>query len=374
MTAARGAWRLLALIALLSPSTRAVGSDDQPAAESDAIRETAWGWWESVALTRLASGARVVLVQTRWHMDDLAGRITSRPSPLKWRQLIIPAIAVAGKEPDPLGRAPEEEMESVRDRAPGYFKNRRATMSAYTFSSIYQQNPVAAEGNIFRRSTFRYWRPMEAWADGRQRISLEGLPVTMADTWRFITMDFAASTRSSADWTVAAVWAIDVSGNVILLDRARSRVEDHDHFALTAPLIARWQVQQVFVESGWWSKTFVKDAQDRGVPVAPMMADTDKVTRAIPASGLLHSGKVFFPAEAGWLDEWADELAAFNKGEHDDQVDVFSYAARIKVAEWTPARPPPLPRPDAYQAAVNAAAAASTGNGHEPLDIMGLQY
>jgi hypothetical protein len=266
---------------------------DRAAAESSRIREAAWEWWESVVLTRQAPNFRAVLIQTRWHQDDLAGRLLSRPSPLRWKTISIPAIAV---NDDSLGRAPGEELVSARNRRPGYFRNLQATMSSYVFSGVYQQTPTAAEGNFFRRPTFRYWRDMPAWNDGRERIDLEGKPVTLADTWRFITMDFAASTRSSADFTVASCWAITNMGDLVLLDRVRKRVPDHEHFSLTLPLIDRWGVTQVFVESNWWSKTFVADARDHGVPVAPLLADTDKVTRAIPAAGRVHSGKAWFPA------------------------------------------------------------------------------
>lgn len=345
---------------------------DRSTAESKAIRKATWDWWESVALTRLAPGAKVILVQTRWHEDDLAGRIFSRPGPIKWQQLIIPAIAEAG---DPLGRAPGEELPSVRKREPGYFRRLKATMSSYVFAGVYQQTPTAPEGNFFRRATFRYWRGAAPWADGRERMDCEGKLVTMADTWRFITMDFAASTSDSADYTVASAWAVTLEGDLILLDRVRERVEDHAHFKLAEPLLDRWNIQQVYVESNWWSKTFVSDARDRGVPVAPMKADLDKVTRAIPAAGRVHSGRVWFPAEADWLDVWTNELATFPTATHDDQVDTLSYAARIVVNEWTPGTDLPRPGLAAHEmAAITSAAQAATGSARDDLDIMNVQY
>jgi predicted phage terminase large subunit-like protein len=355
---------------------------DRAAAESETIRNSTWDWFESVALTRLAGNARVVLIQTRWHEDDLAGRIESRPSPLKWHTIKIPAIA---GDDDPLGRAPGEELTSVRARISGYFRNLLATMSAYVFSGVYQQNPVAPEGNFFRRATFRYWRQLAPWNDGRPRIDLEGQIITLTDCWRFATMDFAASVKTSANYTVAAVWAVAPAGDLILLDRRRGRVPDHQHFALLTPLRQRWQFDQTYVEANFWSDTFVKDAMDAGIPVAKLTADTDKVTRAIPAAGRLHSGKVWFPAvtagcECGncpdgvWLDEWCDELAIFYQGTHDDQVDVFSYAARVLTAEWTPAASPPRQGRSPHEAAVATAHSAATGNGHGDLDIMGAQW
>jgi predicted phage terminase large subunit-like protein len=325
---------------------------------------------------------------TRWHEDDLAGRIFARPSPLRWRVLSIPAIAVEG---DPLGRAPGEELVSVRRREPGYFRRLAATMSRYVFSGVYQQNPTAPEGNFFRRATFRYWRPLPPWPDGRERIDLEGIPVTLADSWRFLTIDPAASTKTSADYTVISCWAQSLDGHLILLDRARARVPDHDHFTLAEPLARRWGASQMYIEKSWWAATFVTDAKAAGYPVAPLEADTDKVTRAIPAAGRVSAGRVWFPAETSgcscggpcseeggsWLGEWCDELAAFPRGAHDDQVDTFSYAARVVSAEWVPpGRQPPLPGLTGEERAlIEEAHRAATGDGQAGgLDIMSVPY
>lgn len=348
---------------------------DRAAAESKLIRESTWDWWESVAIPRMGTNSRVVLITTRWHEDDLAGRIESRPSPLHWRTLRLPAIADAPD--DPLGRAKDVELPSVRHRPPGFFHNLRANMSPYVFAGVYQQTPTAPEGNFFRRASFRYWRHMEPWADGRERIFCEGQPVTLQDCWKYITMDFAASTKNTADYTVASVWAVTPAGDLILLDRARDRVPDHQHFALAEPLRLKWGADQVYVEANWWSKTFVSDARDNGVPVAMVSADTDKVTRAIPAAGRVHSGRVWFPAEAEWIDEWCDELAIFPQGSHDDQVDTLSYAARVQVHEWTPARDNPRRGLDPWEHSVSQAAASAVGTTGESgggLDIMNVPF
>lgn len=361
---------------------------DRAAAESKVIRDATWDWWESVALTRLAPGGKVVIIQTRWHEDDLAGRILSRPSPLKWKELKIPAIATAA---DPLGRQPGEELTSVRGREPGHFRNLRATMSAYVFSGVYQQSPTAPEGNFFRRPTFRYWRPMEPWPDGRERISLDGQPVTLADTWRFGTVDVAASTKTTADFTVIAAWAVSVSGDLILLGRARARVAQHDHFDLAKPLLERWGFSSLYVEKHFFATTLVEDARQAGYGIAEVVADADKVTRAIPAAGRVHAGKAWFPAETSgcecggpcaasggqWLEEWCDELAAFPQGANDDQVDNLAYAARILSHDWTPPRSPERPRPSPHAAAVAQAAVAATGhagNGRGEIDLMTVPY
>jgi predicted phage terminase large subunit-like protein len=345
---------------------------DREAAESEVLRKTAWNWWESVALTRLAPRARVVLIQTRWHEDDLAGRIFSRPSPLKWRQIVIPAIATSAD--DPLGREVGEELPSVRGREPGYFRNLQANMSNYVFSGVYQQEPTAAEGNFFRRASFRYWRMGTPWNDGRETLICEGKVVTLADCWRFATVDVAGSAKTTADYTVVSMWCVTVEGDLILLDRARAQVGTHDHFQMAQPLVQRWGDAVLYVERGYFSSTLVKDARNAGIGVAEVVADTDKVTRAIPAAGRVHAGKVWFPADASWLEEWTNELAIFPSGTHDDQVDTLSYAARILVSEWTQPKPPERHRADSTAQAVAAAHSSATGNGAHEVDFMNLQY
>jgi predicted phage terminase large subunit-like protein len=360
---------------------------DREAAESAVLRDRAWDWWESVALTRLAPGGIVVLIQTRWHQDDLSGRILSRPSPLRWRVLSLPAIA---EDADPLGRLPGEELPSVRGRDPGHFSRIRAGTSLYVFAGLYQQRPGAIEGNFFRRATFRYWQPVSgerhpavALAAGAQAgafIQLDGRRVDLADpaTWKFATVDVAASVKTTADWTVVSVWAIDREGDLILLDRARGHAEMSDHFGMARPLRDKWRFDVLYVERQFYSQTLVIDARNAGMPVAEVDADTDKVTRAIPAAGRVHAGKVWWPAQTSgctcgncdgaWLEEWEEEIALFPKGTHDDQVDTLSYAARIAAAHWTPPEPPrrpvvPVP-PDLKE--IQRAFDAATGNGSDP--------
>ncbi|MGI5171886.1 phage terminase large subunit [Spirillospora sp. CA-253888] len=366
-------------------------------AESPTYRDAAWDWWESNGSTRLSARGRVVLMNTRWHEDDLSGRLV-RKEPGRWRVVSIPAIA--GKDikvknadgtertewvadgPDPLGRTPGEELISVQGREPGYFHGLHEIRSPYVWRSVFQQNPVAAEGNLFRRHSFRYWTPLPAddsrhGVTGGQRVDLAGRVVFLDDCWRFATADLAASRRTSADWTVISAWAISPDGDLILLDRVRKRVVEEDHWDLARPLMSRWSLGTVFVERGFIGSTMVIDATQAGVPVEPVAADTDKVTRAIPASNRCKTGRAWFPAAASWLDDWCDELAAFPSGTNDDQVDTFSYAARVVAAHWLPqgaGQAVDGRRPRADEGVIGAAYSAATGAHPNGTDYMNLNY
>ncbi|MGP3914315.1 phage terminase large subunit [Nonomuraea sp. 10N515B] len=345
-------------------------------AESATYRDAAWDWWESNGSTRLSSRARVVLMMTRWHEDDLAGRLEVR-EPGDWRTVRIPAIAGPG---DPLGRRPGEELTSVQRRKPGYFRELQAKRSAYVWNSIYQQTPTAAEGNLFKRADFRYWQQMPADRSrhgviGGQRVDLGGRAVMLDDCWRFITVDLAASKRTSADWTVASAWAISPDGDLILLGRNRGRLEEAEHWDHVRPLQQRWHADTVFIEQSFITTTLAVDATAAGIPVQPLAAETDKVTRAIPATNRVRQGRVWFPSHVDWLDEWCDELASFPSAAHDDQVDTLSYAARVVSAHWLPMET--AAQVDARRAAqhddgpIGQAYAAATGgtSGFDPMSI-----
>lgn len=346
-------------------------------AESATYREAAWDWWESNGFTRLSSRGRVVLMMTRWHEDDLAGRLLKR-EPGDWRVVSIPAIAAAG---DPLGRRPGQELVSVQGRKPDHFRRLKAKRSAYVFNSIYQQTPTAAEGNLFRRADFRYWQGMPADTarhgvlDG-QRIDCGGRVVMLDDCWRFLTVDLAASKRTSADFTVAAAWAISPDGDLILLGRRRGRMAEAEHWDHVRPLQQRWAADTVFIEQSFISTTLAIDATAAGIPVQPLTADTDKITRALPATSRMRAHRVWFPAGVDWLDEWCDELASFPTAAHDDQVDTLSYAARVVSAHWLPAET--AVQVDARRASrddgvIGQAYAAMTGSSSD-VDFMNVNY
>ncbi|MCA1570777.1 MAG: phage terminase large subunit [Chloroflexi bacterium] len=303
-------------------------------AESPVYRERAWEWWENVGERRLSSRGRVILMTTRWHEDDLAGRILARPGGDQWTVLSIPAIAEDG---DPLGRQPGEELQSAQNRKPGYFTGLAARISNYVFQAIYQQSPTAAEGNLLKRADFRYWQPMPEAGQG-PRVDLGGQRVVHLDScWKFLTVDLAASIRTSADWTVAAVWAISLEADLILLGRARKRIGESGHWDVVRNIRDRLAPDAtVYVESRMFGTTLVYEAGRHGVPVQELRADADKLTRALPAADRLQTHRVWFPGTADWLDEWCDELAAFPTGTYDDQVDVLAYAARVQAAHWLP--------------------------------------
>lgn len=324
-------------------------------AESPTYREAAWEWWESNAMTRASSRFKVILMMTRWHADDLAGRLL-KEEPGDWSVLRIPALR---EDADQIARghdgesvySGEGELISVQERAPGWFRKLKDLRSQYVWLSVYAQSPVAAEGNLFRKEDFRYWfrlRPQKGVHDSLSgyRIALDsfsGEVVWPGNMTRFLTMDLAASVKTSADWTVAIAWAVNADGKLFLLDLARKRVQEGEHFGVLRSLATTWNIRTAYVERGFIGTTLVIDATKAGYSIKPVSPDKDKITRALPAADKLRRGEFFVPQGPEWLGDYLAEMAEFPQGSHDDMVDCTSYAVRVLNADWlAPAAPATL--------------------------------
>lgn len=302
---------------------------DWEQANSPAHRERVWNWLKSVVIPRLAPGGWIVLVNTRWHEADLTGKVMVE-QPGRWRMLNIPALAESGA--DPLRRSVGEWLVSARQRTAEQWAQIRRDVGEWVWAALYQGRPAPAEGGLFKRTAWKYWTPMHG-----TYLDLSGRLTDTRDCWRFATVDLAASTKTSADWSVVSAWALPPGGDcLILLDRARARLGERDHWALLRPLRDRWGLDTAFVEKSFISSTLAIDATRAGLVISPVDAEADKLTRAIPASALVDAGGVWLPAGASWLSEWIEEHAGFPNGRNDDQVDTLAYANRVRVAKWLP--------------------------------------
>lgn len=368
-------------------------------AQSAEYRERAKSFWRAVAVPRLGPGSKCVVIQTRWHEDDLSGWL-GRQEPGQWRVVNIPAVAgvehdVIGADgikhavwtedpagPDPLGRKPGQPMTSARGAR--NWTRIRQNVGEYVWSALYQGRPAPAAGGLFKRSSIRHWQP--APADRTRhglmfgaRVDLAGRMIYLDDCWRFATVDLAASLKTSADYTVAGAWAISSDGDLILLDGVRDRVEETDHWKLIRPLRERWSLDTVFVESRMFGTTLVYEAARSGVPVQELKADSDKLTRALPATVRADNGRLWLPSETAYPDVrvWVDELVSFPNAAHDDCVDNVAYAARVVAAHWvsqvdTESLNQMVTR--STDTAIENAYTSATGTNSGDTDYMGLSY
>lgn len=302
-------------------------------ASSQTIQAKAWDWWISTARTRLQRGAGVIVVMTRWHELDLAGKLLEQQTEGgdKWEVLNLPAIAES--DDDALGREPGDALcPELFDAA--MLDNTRQSSGAYWWSAMYQQRPMPSEGGVFKRADFRYADLTPEGGvllhdpDGTRSIPKE-------DMYRFLTIDPALSEKETADYTAIAHWAVcRHDGSLILLDMERLRFDQPKQQAFIEDRWRAWQPHDMGVEDKAHGTALLQHLANQGYPVFPLKADTDKVTRARGAVARYEMGRVYHRRNAHWLDAYENELLAFPNGAHDDQVDCFSYAA-LRVPSLT---------------------------------------
>lgn len=269
-------------------------------AESTTYRDKVWDWYRDDLYTRREPHGAIILIMTRWHLDDLAGRLL-RTEPDKWRVLNLPAI-------DEYGAAlwPERyPLPALRDI--------ERTLGPYSWSALYQQSPVPAEGGLFKRSWFE------------PRISQPPDIVRAVRYW-----DLAMSGKTTADYTVGVKLGYGADGHVYVLDVARGQIEWGEvvEFMAQAMLRDGADVAQGVEEKGYMSRAVQElnlDGRLRGFQVWGYPADKDKVTRALPFAAKCAAGTVHV-VSAHWTDTWIDEVCSFPNAAHDDQVDAASGA------------------------------------------------
>lgn len=298
---------------------------DRAQAESEAYRNGAWEWWTDTARPRLAPGAAVVLIMTRWHEDDLAGRLIAR-SDEEWTVVNIPALADHDPhkgETDALSRQPGEWLESARRRTSKQWEATRAAVGERTFASLYQGRPAPVEGDLFKRSQWgRYDSPRAALQD-------DGTWSAPAADEVIQSWDMAFKDTKASDYVVGQVWA-RYGNDAYLLDQIRERMSFTATCAALVELTRKWpQARAKLVEDKANGSAVINQLKSTVTGLIPINPGSDsKYVRALAISPFVESGHVYLPTErlASWAAGFIEEAAAFPNSVHDDQVDAATQA------------------------------------------------
>jgi predicted phage terminase large subunit-like protein len=269
---------------------------DREEADSERRRETVWDWYRSTLYTRLMPGGAIVLIQTRWHEDDLAGRLLEQERD-QWDVLELPAL-----HPERGALWPEWYDETALLRI-------KETIGPREWSALYQQQPQPDEGTFFQRDWFKSW---------------ETLPTCRY----YITSDFAV-TDGGGDYTVLTVWGIASNGDLYRVEQWKGQTASDVWIERMLDLVARWKPLCCFGESGVIQKAvgpiLARRSRERGVYSRWewLPSVSDKPTRARSFQALAASGRVHFERGAD-----LSEFLVFPAGKFDDEVDVASLIGR----------------------------------------------
>jgi predicted phage terminase large subunit-like protein len=282
-------------------------------AESLLIRDRLWDWYLYDFRPRLVPNARQVLIQTRWHEDDLAGRCLNHQ---EWEVLSLPAEA---KEGDPLGRAPGEFL--WNDDEYGYgaqLGELKATTPPRLWSALYQQEPTPDEGDYFKEEWLR--------------------PIDIVPSYKYLRVyggsDYAV-TQDGGDYTVHVVFGVDHLNNLYLLDLWRGQKSSDVWIEAFCDLVEKyrpldWAEELGQIKSGV-GPFLTKRMSQRRVHVNRTAFPTrgDKAVRARSIQGRMALDKLYYPKNAPWAAEWLAELLNFPASKHDDQVDAMGLCGQL---------------------------------------------
>ena len=351
-------------------------------ADSAELREKIWDWYGSTAYTRLAPGGGVLIVQTWWHDDDLAGRLQTAmaddPDADQFEVIKYPAIAEHDEFLDtetdeivrlqlnlpPIGEESDDDFQRsvlsalaekqvqtlgldvsklrfLRRKGDALHPERydviklnriRKTIPARFWSALYQQNPVPDDGAYFTKDQFRRAAPP---------------PIKRANV--FIAWDFAISEKKQNDYTVGTVGLQDDNDMLHVADVFRFK--SGDAFFIVESILDLCQK--------WYSPTLMLGFEDgqiyraieavlkkrmrerRMYPAITVLRPiTDKMARARVLQGRMQQGRVSFSDQGGWFDVVRAEMLRFPAGVHDDCVDSAAWMAQLAVDR----EPPPKPK------------------------------
>jgi predicted phage terminase large subunit-like protein len=285
-------------------------------ADSETIRNKTADWFRSDLLTRLKPGGRIVIIQTRWHEDDLSGRLLEamKAGGDQWRVISLPALA--GSD-DPLGRKPGEALWPEWEDEAALHRKRKALLPR-EWSALYQQNPVPDDGDYFKADWIR------RYAD---KPDLKDMRVIGASDY--------AVTANGGDYTTHIVVGIDPIGRPHVLDLWRQQATPDVWIDAWCDLVRQWKPIEWAEETGQINAAvgpfIVRRAAERQAYTyrRGFASRHDKAIRAQSIRGRMAQLGLYVPADAPWASDFIAELMQFPAGKHDDQVDALSLVGQL---------------------------------------------
>lgn len=272
-------------------------------ANSEAYRERVWEWYIDDITTRLEPGAAIIIVMTRWHEDDLVGRILASEDAPQWTVLNLPAIA---EEHDPVHRREGEALCPDRYDIQALLALKK-TRGSYRFNALYQGHPSPPEGSLLQRGWWKYYNC---------------LPGNFDAVWS--SWDCAFKDANDSDFVVGQVWGRR-GADCYLLDQIRGRMG----FTATQQAIKaqkrKWpSLRAVYIEDKANGSAIIETLRHEIPGIIPVNPEGGKVARVQAISPMVEAGNVYLSEQATWIGDFIEECASFPNGAHDDQVDAMS--------------------------------------------------
>ncbi|MCM1221763.1 MAG: phage terminase large subunit [Lachnospiraceae bacterium] len=289
---------------------------DAVEALSPVYRERVWNWYNTVLTTRLHNESRQLFIMTRWHEDDLAGRIL-KTEPDDWTVLVIPAICEAENDNGLSQRHVGEALWPQRHSLAKLLKQKQR--SPRDFSALYQQRPTIEGGNIVKRDWF-------------QRISFADFKALRFKEPVHFYLDTAYNKKKTgSDNDPSGILAACRIKNNIYILHAQSVWKE-------MPDLLRFLPEYIYAHDGNDESVLHIEPKANGISVVQMLKDTttlnvketpqpvdDKEVRFRVVSPRVECGRVYL-VDGVWVEDFLNQVCSFPAAAHDEFVDILGYA------------------------------------------------
>ena len=285
-------------------------------ANSPTLRKKVWDWYTSTLYTRLERNGCILLTLTRWHEDDLAGRLLSamkkNKDADKWVILTLPAnYELSGAKNYDI-RTHEGEALWPWKYDENALRTMKATMGSFEWSALYQQKPQPAEGSIIK----------PAWIKYRHFNDFPRMDEII------LSWDMTFKDTDGTDFVVGQVWGKS-GADVYLIDQTRRRMSFTDTLIAFKQLVQRNpQAKAKLIENEANGPAIISTLKHQIPGIVPVEPNGSKLSRCYAVSYLFESGNVYlpYPEEKQWVNDFVEEITQFPSAPHDDQVDAMSQA------------------------------------------------
>lgn len=276
-------------------------------ADSESYRNRIWEEWNDSFKSRLAPGAKVILIMTRWHEDDLAGRLIANLPNVEYLR-----IPCESEEGDPLGRQPGHSLcpEIGKDDKwlEGFKASYQHKEGSRTWNALYQGRPTSAEGNIIKREWWQYYDELPPIVD-----------------W-LMSVDATFKDGEDNDFVAIQVWG-KTKADMYLVDAVKRHLNMPDTMREIKRLRSLYpKCKTTLIEDKANGSAIIQYLRHEMPGIIPVNPIGGKVSRVNAVVGSIESGNVFLPADKRFTSDFVEECAAFPRGTHDDQVDCMSQA------------------------------------------------
>lgn len=302
-------------------------------ANSEVYRQKIWDEWMDSISTRIHPGAIVIVILTRWHEDDLWGRLDDpeHGNPLPWENHNLPLEA---EENDLLGREIGEPL--WPDRYDKDFVEERKQYPA-SYNSLYQGRPTSQEGNLIKRHWWRYWKPkgvelppVTIRLPNGDFTNVEAIELPDNFDTQIQSWDMTFKDSDGTDFVVGGVWA-SKGANIFALDKIRNRMDFVNTVSAFEKMTSKWpKATAKLVEDKANGPAIISMLRKKIHGIIPIKPEGSKLARASAVTDIIESGNVYLPHPqiCNWTNEFVEECASFPKGAHDDYVDEMSQALK----------------------------------------------